>query len=247
MKKLMVALVLASTLGVAGCDDLTNRLRAFYYAWFTDGEVVPGTFNDPLQVEIIDPPYLSRFDTWIALLRPFSYTDSKGQLWKVPEAYLSNGATIPRELWNIVGPPMSSRYVRAAVIHDYFCETQDRPWEEVHNMFLEAAVASGTDLSEAKLLYAGIVAFGPRWEVRNADAGKPKPLPIVKAQVTPGGSGGTTTAAGEAEGNPPSLEGRSNMEMLQDLKKWIEEKQPSKEMIDQHVKNIREEVVKRSR
>lgn len=245
MKKLLVALVVVSTLGLAGCDDITSRFRSFYYAWFTDGEVVPGTFNNSLQVEFIDPPYISEYDTWIALLQPFSYTDSKGEEWSVPEAYLSNGATIPKGLWNLVGPPISSRYVRAAVIHDYFCEKQDRPWEEVHDMFFEAALASGTSLNDAKLLYAGVVAFGPRWEVIQAKTGYGRP-PIVKAQVTPDGSSGTGES-GASPTSPPSLENRSNIQMLQDLKKWIDEHEPSKEMIDQHVQNIRQEVVKRNR
>lgn len=40
----------------------------------------------------------------------------------VPAGYVSNGASIPRPLWPIVGHPFQSEFVTPAIIHDYFCD-----------------------------------------------------------------------------------------------------------------------------
>ena len=40
----------------------------------------------------------------------------------VHAGYVSDGASIPRWFWPIIGPPMRAGYLVPAVIHDYLCE-----------------------------------------------------------------------------------------------------------------------------
>lgn len=40
----------------------------------------------------------------------------------IPKGFKSDGATIPRILWSIIGPPIASIYAIAAFAHDYLCD-----------------------------------------------------------------------------------------------------------------------------
>ena len=45
-----------------------------------------------------------------------------GQRISIPAHFRSDGATIPRPLWPIIGKPLDAEYLRAAVVHDYYCD-----------------------------------------------------------------------------------------------------------------------------
>jgi len=41
---------------------------------------------------------------------------------KIPIGFETDGASIPRPLWPIFGPPIAGPYLRAAVVHDWLCD-----------------------------------------------------------------------------------------------------------------------------
>ncbi len=84
------------------------------------GEVVTSWLRDGRQMELV---------------KPFTFVDTKGNRWHVPQGAKVDGASIPRVLWTAVGAPYSGKYRRASVVHDYFCDTMLRPWRDVHRMF----------------------------------------------------------------------------------------------------------------
>lgn len=43
----------------------------------------------------------------------------------VPAGFESDGASIPRLLWPLIGPPISSSHLIPAVVHDYLCDTAE--------------------------------------------------------------------------------------------------------------------------
>jgi len=45
-----------------------------------------------------------------------------------------------------------------------FCANHRRAWQQVHRLFHEGMLASGVDGVTAKVMYAGVYAFGPRWK-----------------------------------------------------------------------------------
>jgi hypothetical protein len=101
------------------------------------------------------------------LLRPFAYTDGAGKPWEAPEGEMIDGATIPQVFWSIVGGPYEGKYRFASIVHDRYCRAHDgRRWQDVHRMFYEACVTGGTDPKLAKLMYAAVYHFGPRWGER---------------------------------------------------------------------------------
>ena len=66
--------------------------------------------------------------------------------------------------WSIIGGPYEGKYRFASIVHDRYCvDHGGRTWKEVHRMFHHACLAGGTDPQLAKLMYAAVYHFGPRW------------------------------------------------------------------------------------
>jgi hypothetical protein len=51
--------------------------------------------------------------------------EPSGWVVSVPKGYKTDGASIPRFAWPIVGPPLYVPYFPASIIHDYLCDTAD--------------------------------------------------------------------------------------------------------------------------
>jgi hypothetical protein len=162
----------------------------------------------------------------ILLLKSFGYTDSRGVEWDVPEGYISDGASIPEFLWALLGGPYSGRYRDAAVIHDFYCREKTRKWQDVHLVFLEAALNRGTAESLANSMYAGILLDGPRWDAPRAGL---RASGVMKAQLVPT----------QSSKPPPTGSGKSDREIFEELKGWIEREKPTLEQIRKKVEEIR--------
>jgi hypothetical protein len=162
----------------------------------------------------------------ILLLKPFAYIDSKGVRWDVPEGFISDGASIPGYLWVVLGGPYSGPYRDAAVIHDYYCREKSRRWEDVHLVFLEAALKRGTAQSLAQSMYAGILLGGPRWDPpRTGILGSG----VMKAQLIPT----------QSTQPPPAGGKKTDKQAFEELKAWIEREKPTLEQINKRVEEIR--------
>jgi hypothetical protein len=102
-------------------------------------------------------------DRKMRLLAPFTYVDPNGIEWKAPAGWVIDGASIPVFAWSIVGGPYNGKYRNASVIHDVACDQKVQPWETVHEAFYWAMMASGVEPWRAKVMYAAVYHFGPRW------------------------------------------------------------------------------------
>lgn len=106
------------------------------------------------------------------------YIDDKLRKWEVPAGTITDGASIPRPLWSIIGSPFTGKYLRASVLHDRFVSTKFRSWADTHEMFYDVMIADGVDHAQATLMWAAVYRFGPRWTQNeatcwNACAGSP--------------------------------------------------------------------------
>ena len=110
----------------------------------------------------------------MTLLEDFSYIDPDGLEWKAPKGLVTDGASIPQEAWSIIGGPFEGTYRLAAVVHDAACDTKDRSWESVHEMFYRAMLTAHVDELKAKLMYAAVYHFGPRWNLQTVAQGVKK-------------------------------------------------------------------------
>lgn len=96
------------------------------------------------------------------LVQSFGYIDTRGQSWDVPVGAETDGASVPKAFW-FTHPPFTGKYRAAAVIHDYYCRTQTRSWQDTHNVFYEAMRTAGVDDRTAKVMWGAVYNFGPRW------------------------------------------------------------------------------------
>ena len=103
------------------------------------------------------------------LLGDFLYVDPSGRQWKAPKGSIIDGASIPRLFWTIVGSPFDEPYRKASVVHDVACAKKTVRWEDVHRMFYYACLCGGVSTIKAKVMFAAVFKFGPRWDAGGAD------------------------------------------------------------------------------
>lgn len=97
------------------------------------------------------------------LVDDFGFVDPQGVGWEASSGDVTNGADIPALIQLIIGGPWDDDYLRAAVIHDHYCDRQVRSWADTHRVFYDAMVASDMDGTKAKLMYYAVYTFGPMW------------------------------------------------------------------------------------
>jgi len=103
----------------------------------------------------------------MTLIKPFAYIDPSGTRWVAPSGSTVDGASIPKLAWSIVGGPFEGKYREASVIHDVACVEKRHPWEKVHYTFYTGMLASGVASAKAKIMFAAVYHFGPRWSEPN--------------------------------------------------------------------------------
>jgi len=95
-------------------------------------------------------------DREMRLIDDFAFTDPNGRVWAAPASSIIDGASIPRELWAVVGSPYTDNYRRASIVHDIACNTPGVNRKEADVMFFHACRAGGCDSIQAFVLYAGV-------------------------------------------------------------------------------------------
>lgn len=102
--------------------------------------------------------------TW-TVLSDLKFVNTDGKAWVTQKGDKTDGASIPWYLWTLIGSPFTGPYVRAALIHDHYCQEEHRvrTWQETHNMFYDAMIAGGVGSTQANIFYYGVYKFGPKW------------------------------------------------------------------------------------
>lgn len=101
----------------------------------------------------------------LKLVDNFIYIDPHKKVWIAGKDSQVDGASIPEGFWSLTGGPLTGKYRNASIIHDVECERMQEPAEAVHRMFYEACRCGGVDEEQAKVLYAAVYHFGPRWDL----------------------------------------------------------------------------------
>ena len=123
---------------------------------FELAQVKPGLRGDLILRELDDGVHKET-------VQPIEFVDSQARKWTVPVGTKTDGASIPRPLWSIIGSPFTGKYVKAAVIHDHYVATKYRSWMDTHGVLYEVMIKSGVDTKQALVIWAAVHRFGPRW------------------------------------------------------------------------------------
>lgn len=78
---------------------------------------------------------------------------------KVPEGFVTDGASVPRLLWWLFPP--TGRYFTAAVVHDWLL-TQGMPWKEANRIFYCALKEQGVPGWVGGIMFAAVTLHGWR-------------------------------------------------------------------------------------
>lgn len=97
------------------------------------------------------------------LKNEFSYVDPAGIGWTARADLVTDGASIPSWAQPIIGLPFTPAYVKAAVIHDHYCDRHVRPWRQTHRVFYDALRKSGVPAETAGVMYFAVLVGGPKW------------------------------------------------------------------------------------
>lgn len=104
----------------------------------------------------------------------FGFVDDSGLGWEAAKDLLTDGASIPPWAQPFVGGPFDHAFIKAAVLHDHYCDRHVRSWRKTHRMFHEALLASDVEPVKAGIMYFAVLVGGPKW-VRLI---KGKPCPV---------------------------------------------------------------------
>ena len=105
------------------------------------------------------------------LLSEFTFTDAAKSRWIAPKNAKVDGASIPKVFWSVIGGPYEGKYRNASVVHDVACEPPHKKrWQDVHRMFYAACRAGDLEEKLAKVMFAAVYHFGPRWDMPNRKA-----------------------------------------------------------------------------
>lgn len=126
-------------------------------------------------------------DRLVRVARPFIFRDMAGRLWRVPAGFISDGASIPRVFWWLIGHPLMGDYRRAALVHDFACEmlkgkgtaltvtsvlldeeTELRPWyldaRAVHRTLYDGCTVDTLTSWKRDVMYWAVDRYGPQGE-----------------------------------------------------------------------------------
>lgn len=97
------------------------------------------------------------------LKNPLRFTDSAKVVWEARAGLPTDGASIPGVFQPFIGSPFDPKFIKAAIVHDHYCERHVRPWRQTHKVFYEGLLAEGVSQSKAKTMYFAVFLGGPKW------------------------------------------------------------------------------------
>ncbi len=78
----------------------------------------------------------------------------------IPKGFRTDGASIPKIFWPIIGHPFSGDFAVAAVVHDYLYTFQHGTRKDADQIFKELMIRYGTYKWKVKLMYPSVRIFG---------------------------------------------------------------------------------------
>lgn len=97
------------------------------------------------------------------LVHDFGFIDPNGVGWQARAGLKTDGASIPVWAQPFIGGQFDAAFIKAAVIHDHYCDRHVRTALMTHRVFFDALIASGVDAVKASTMYYAVLVGGPKW------------------------------------------------------------------------------------
>lgn len=203
-----IAFILGVVLGVAG--TLCAIVSGIYLPTSPETQEW-GAFPTSARVELLDD------GRQLKLMEDFVYIDPQERVWVANKDTVVDGASIPQAFWSITGGPLEGQYRKASIVHDEACKRRTELSDDVHLMFYNACRCAKVPEYKAKLLFAAVYHFGPRWELKPIHESRTKLGPDGKERVYKT----TRMISGNLSARKPTSGDRKKLE------KFIKSKNPS--------------------
>ena len=86
-----------------------------------------------------------------AIKSDFEYKDPAALRWQTKAQDKTDGASAVTQ--RFVGALFTKEFIKAAVIHDHYCDCHVRTWRQTYRLSYDALIESGVSTPTAKLLY----------------------------------------------------------------------------------------------
>lgn len=112
--------------------------------------------------KFIQTASLTSYFKWKRLINPLIYRDEQLGNITVPSGFVTDGASIPRICWGIIGiTPYSPRITDSAVLHDWLYAAKTVSRKQADLIFKEAMVSQGLiGKFRIALIYRAVRSFG---------------------------------------------------------------------------------------
>ena len=97
------------------------------------------------------------------LVHDFGYVDPNKIGWQAKAGLMTDGASIPSWAQPFIGGPWEKEFIRAAVLHDYYCIRTVRDRTQTHRMFYNALLESGVGAPKASIMYYAVLVGSHMW------------------------------------------------------------------------------------
>ena len=208
------------------CKFINSPVKLSKKAWRFPGEPYPyfRTRNDLKFVNAANDVYVAPKDTW------------------------TDGASIPVIFVPIIGDPRSREFMNAATVHDAYSSKRNEngpyyhtaTWQEVHRMFYDGLLASGTPPLKAKIMYAAVYLGGPRWsEVRKPP--RRQAMRVTGTEIVPASNVIQDTGLRKLQSNVSLAAQVPEDELVatfQRVKTYIENNNPSIDELEAHLTRV---------
>jgi hypothetical protein len=91
------------------------------------------------------------------------FVGADGLEWEAMAGLETDGATIPSWAQPFIGSPYDESYIKAAVVHDHYCDRNVRSWRETHRAFYYMLRSLNVPELKSKIMYYAVFIGGPKW------------------------------------------------------------------------------------
>lgn len=77
----------------------------------------------------------------------------------IPKGIESDFASIPTWVQPVIGEPSQKEFVLAAIVHDFFCATQQKKQDYTHNLFRELLKLAGVPFWKRQLMFLAVKVY----------------------------------------------------------------------------------------
>lgn len=91
------------------------------------------------------------------------FKDASGTIWEAKATLKTDGASIPGIFQPFIGGPFDEKFIKAAIVHDHYCDRHVRSWRTTHRVFYDALLDQGVSTAKAKTMYLAVLVGGPKW------------------------------------------------------------------------------------